>query len=103
MDKGFAAEITTVAGQCINNTQITLFVYLFIKFLLPTFGNPQGPGQGYFLNGHKWFTSAPMCDAFLTLAQVVSYFLFTVKVLVVFIYYIFFLYLWRRFISRNKQ
>jgi putative acyl-CoA dehydrogenase len=29
----------------------------------------QGPGAGYFLNGHKWFTSAPMCDAFLTLAQ----------------------------------
>lgn len=26
----------------------------------------------YELNGHKWFTSAPMCDAFLTLAQVPS-------------------------------
>jgi putative acyl-CoA dehydrogenase len=29
-----------------------------------------GPGQAYRLNGHKWFCSAPMCDAFLTLAYV---------------------------------
>ena len=28
-----------------------------------------GPGQPYELIGHKWFCSAPMCDAFLTLAQ----------------------------------
>lgn len=28
-----------------------------------------GAGQEYELNGHKWFCSAPMCDAFLTLAQ----------------------------------
>jgi putative acyl-CoA dehydrogenase len=28
-----------------------------------------GPGEEYELNGHKWFCSAPMCDAFLTLAQ----------------------------------
>ncbi|HEY6579439.1 MAG TPA: acyl-CoA dehydrogenase family protein, partial [Rhizomicrobium sp.] len=27
-----------------------------------------GPGQAYRLTGHKWFCSAPMCDAFLTLA-----------------------------------
>ncbi|KEZ72441.1 acyl-CoA dehydrogenase, partial [Pseudomonas syringae pv. syringae FF5] len=27
------------------------------------------PGQAYELVGHKWFCSAPMCDAFLTLAQ----------------------------------
>ena len=28
------------------------------------------PGDGgYVLNGHKWFCSAPMCDAFLVLAQ----------------------------------
>ncbi|WP_193073816.1 isovaleryl-CoA dehydrogenase [Pseudomonas sp. FME51] len=30
--------------------------------------NP-GPGRPYELLGHKWFCSAPMCDAFLTLAQ----------------------------------
>ncbi|MBI2422326.1 MAG: acyl-CoA dehydrogenase family protein [Candidatus Hydrogenedentes bacterium] len=29
----------------------------------------EGPGQEYRLTGHKWFCSAPMCDAFLTLAQ----------------------------------
>ncbi|TJY56221.1 isovaleryl-CoA dehydrogenase [Sinimarinibacterium sp. CAU 1509] len=29
----------------------------------------RGPGQAYELVGHKWFLSAPMCDAFLTLAQ----------------------------------
>jgi putative acyl-CoA dehydrogenase len=28
-----------------------------------------GPGQAYRLTGHKWFFSAPMCDAFLVLAQ----------------------------------
>ena len=28
-----------------------------------------GPGEEYELLGHKWFCSAPMCDAFLTLAQ----------------------------------
>lgn len=28
-----------------------------------------GPGQAYELVGHKWFCSAPMCDAFLVLAQ----------------------------------
>jgi putative acyl-CoA dehydrogenase len=26
-------------------------------------------GDGYLLTGHKWFCSAPMCDAFLVLAQ----------------------------------
>jgi putative acyl-CoA dehydrogenase len=26
-------------------------------------------GEGYRLNGHKWFMSAPMCDGFLVLAQ----------------------------------
>jgi putative acyl-CoA dehydrogenase len=26
-------------------------------------------GDGYEINGHKWFMSAPMCDAFLVLAQ----------------------------------
>lgn len=30
--------------------------------------NP-GPGQRYRITGHKWFMSAPMCDAFLVLAQ----------------------------------
>jgi putative acyl-CoA dehydrogenase len=28
-----------------------------------------GPGNEYRLTGHKWFCSAPMCDAFLVLAQ----------------------------------
>lgn len=29
----------------------------------------RGPGESYRLIGHKWFCSAPMCDAFLVLAQ----------------------------------
>ncbi len=29
----------------------------------------RGPGREYQLSGHKWFFSAPMCDAFLVLAQ----------------------------------
>jgi putative acyl-CoA dehydrogenase len=28
-----------------------------------------GPGEEYRITGHKWFCSAPMCDAFLVLAQ----------------------------------
>ena len=30
---------------------------------------PVGPSEEYTLTGHKWFCSAPMCDAFLVLAQ----------------------------------
>lgn len=30
---------------------------------------PRGPGEAYELVGHKFFVSAPMCDAFLVLAQ----------------------------------
>ena len=29
----------------------------------------RGPGRAYLITGHKWFLSAPMCDAFLVLAQ----------------------------------
>ncbi len=32
-------------------------------------GNRRGSGAEYELTGHKWFCSAPMCDAFLVLAQ----------------------------------
>jgi putative acyl-CoA dehydrogenase len=41
--------------------------------------NGGGPGAEYQLTGHKWFMSAPMCDAFLVLAQAdggISCFLF---------------------------
>jgi putative acyl-CoA dehydrogenase len=41
--------------------------------------NGGGPGGEYALNGHKWFMSAPQCDAFLVLAQTdggISCFLF---------------------------
>jgi len=34
--------------------------------------NGGGPGGEYRITGHKWFTSAPMCDAFLVLAQAPS-------------------------------
>lgn len=29
----------------------------------------RGPGKAYVVNGHKWFASAPMSDAYLTVAQ----------------------------------
>jgi putative acyl-CoA dehydrogenase len=41
--------------------------------------NGSGPGAEYEITGHKWFFSAPMCDAFLVLAQAdggISCFLF---------------------------
>ncbi|MEW2505822.1 acyl-CoA dehydrogenase family protein [Amycolatopsis sp. NPDC047767] len=31
--------------------------------------NRRGPGETYLLNGHKWFASVPMADAYLTVAQ----------------------------------
>ncbi len=34
----------------------------------PRFAEPAGEGL-YRITGHKWFMSAPMCDAFLVLAQ----------------------------------
>ncbi|CAN5781649.1 acyl-CoA dehydrogenase family protein [soil metagenome] len=34
-----------------------------------TVATTAGDGNEYRVNGHKWFTSAPMCDAFLILAQ----------------------------------
>ncbi len=35
----------------------------------PVRSDVRGPGAEYRLNGHKWFCSAPICDAFLVLAQ----------------------------------
>lgn len=35
-------------------------------------GDKEGAGAEYEIVGHKWFCSAPMCDAFLTLAQTES-------------------------------
>src|SRR5205085_70686 len=34
-----------------------------------TRAEPTGADGGYSITGHKWFVSAPMCDAFLVLAQ----------------------------------
>jgi putative acyl-CoA dehydrogenase len=34
-----------------------------------TTARPSGSGDAYIVTGHKWFLSAPMCDAFLVLAQ----------------------------------
>jgi putative acyl-CoA dehydrogenase len=34
-----------------------------------TWARPAGSGGTYEITGHKWFCSAPMCDAFLVLAQ----------------------------------
>lgn len=38
-----------------------------ISFAEPA--DERGPGQRYGIRGHKWFFSAPMCDAFLVTAQ----------------------------------
>ena len=38
-------------------------------FATPVDGNKDGEGDMFTLVGHKWFTSAPMSDGFLTLAQ----------------------------------
>ena len=40
----------------------------------PLEANKTGVGEAYLLKGHKWFTSAPMSDFFLTLAKVSSWF-----------------------------
>lgn len=73
---------TTVATPCDANDTVRgrrerpsfmLLLYavgaLTTVRLAPCPALAQAPGAGFFLHGHKWFTSAPMCDAFLTLAQ----------------------------------
>ena len=39
-----------------------------------TSSSKTGVGEAYLLKGHKWFTSAPMSDFFLTLAKVSPWF-----------------------------
>lgn len=46
-----------------------------------------GPGQGYYLNGHKWFTSAPMSDAFLTLVRLFVLLLLFALLLLLFVFF----------------
>lgn len=50
-----------------------------------------GPGQGYYLNGHKWFTSAPMSDAFLTLVRLFLLLLLFALLLLLLLFVFFFL------------
>ena len=40
----------------------------------PLEAGKKGLGEAYLLKGHKWFTSAPMSDFFLTLAKVCTSF-----------------------------
>jgi putative acyl-CoA dehydrogenase len=69
-DPGFrpAAEKTgTLIGMGMTEKQGGSDLRANITRAEPVAG--RGPGQAYRLTGHKWFFSAPMCDAFLVLAQ----------------------------------
>src|SRR5215211_327000 len=56
-----------LAGMAMTEKQGGSDVRANITAAVPLNGG--GPGGEYELTGHKWFCSAPMCDAFLVLAQ----------------------------------
>ena len=65
-----AAEKTSVTiGMGMTEKQGGTDVRANTTLAEPTDGGTGGPGREYRLTGHKWFMSAPMCDAFLVLAQ----------------------------------
>ena len=62
-----AAKTGNLLGMGLTEKQGGSDVRANISVAVPVDGG--GPGGEYRLTGHKWFTSAPMCDAFLVLAQ----------------------------------
>jgi putative acyl-CoA dehydrogenase len=72
-----AAKAGALAGMGMTEKQGGTDVRANTTLARPVNGG--GPGAEYELSGHKWFMSAPMCDAFLVLAQTdggISCFLF---------------------------
>ncbi len=62
-----AAKTGNLLGMGLTEKQGGSDVRANTSVAVPVAGG--GPGGEYRLTGHKWFTSAPMCDAFLVLAQ----------------------------------
>jgi putative acyl-CoA dehydrogenase len=62
-----AAKTGSLLGMGLTEKQGGSDVRANTSVAVPVDGG--GPGGEYRLTGHKWFTSAPMCDAFLVLAQ----------------------------------
>ena len=62
-----AAKAGNLLGMGLTEKQGGSDVRANTSVAVPAYGG--GPGGEYRLTGHKWFSSAPMCDAFLVLAQ----------------------------------
>ncbi|MEK9592186.1 MAG: acyl-CoA dehydrogenase family protein [Gammaproteobacteria bacterium] len=62
-----AAKTGNLLGMGLTEKQGGSDVRANLSVAVPVNGG--GPAGEYRLSGHKWFTSAPMCDAFLLLAQ----------------------------------
>lgn len=62
-----AAKRSALFGMAMTERQGGSDVRANVSWAIPE-GRP-GPGESYRITGHKWFCSAPMCDAFLVLAQ----------------------------------
>ena len=60
-------KVGALAGMAMTEKQGGSDVRANTTVAVPTGGG--GPGAEYEVTGHKWFCSAPMCDAFLILAQ----------------------------------
>ena len=62
-----ATKRSALFGMAMTERQGGSDVRANVSWAIPE-GRP-GPGESYRITGHKWFCSAPMCDAFLVLAQ----------------------------------
>lgn len=62
-------KLSITAGMSMTEKQGGSDVRSNTTIAIPNDNNKLGDGNIYFLTGHKWFTSAPMCDIFLTLAK----------------------------------
>ena len=68
-DVPMSEKLGVTMGMSMTEKQGGSDVRANTTYAVPIDSSKQGPGEGYHLTGHKWFTSAPMSDAFLTLAQ----------------------------------
>eukprot|EP01135_Chromosphaera_perkinsii_P003500 Nk52_evm26s245 gene=Nk52_evmTU26s245 len=57
-------------GMAMTEKQGGSDVQANVTYAIPLESGNQTGGREFVLHGHKWFCSAPMCDAFLTLAKV---------------------------------
>jgi len=68
-DVPIAQKAGVIVGMSMTEKQGGSDVRANTTIATPVHASKHGPGDQFTLVGHKWFTSAPMSDAFLTLAK----------------------------------